>query len=658
MGLNTWRPRGAVVAFTAALASVTLGSALPATAAGYTAVAGPWSTAAALTGAGDQQSLIDVRTAGDGTAFALWRNKASDATTWDIQVAVKPAGSGMWSAPHTLATGRGKDGEAVLAVTVGGRAVVTWLDGSGLDGSLTALAADWDPATGSWTDPAPIVSYDGMSLSTPRLAPAADGTVTAVWNQGDGSLKSQVMSATRAPGAPAWSTPQSLGSISSGYIYDLSVAVAPDGAATAAWDAYDFFTHDHAVTTSTRPSAAGTWGGASVLPGTDETSGNVQVTMDAHDATTVLWHTASSENMGTGDLKSATRTSPTGPWGATQTAIPSINFSDSSGPLAAPNGDVTYVWAGWSSADGTPVVRAITRSAGTGVWSPPKTLSTGYVKWQVSASVGADGTVQVVWPQTPSINNGDDNYLQWAVRTDGVWSTATALDSLPVAAVPNTDALTGEVAAGPDGRATVVWRKAVYASPGSYTSQVWTQSQTLLSKPQITSRAAMSGTARTGSTVTCSAAWTGYHTKVAWSWLRDGAVVSGVSGKTRTLAPADYNHKVSCRATVSTGAGSVTSTSPSATVAVGPALKATTAPSAAGTAKVGYKRTATHGTWSPAATSYTYQWKRNGISIAGATKSTYVLVKADKGQRITVKVTARRYGWTNGSATTPSVTVR
>ncbi|EKX63324.1 hypothetical protein PV416_24130 [Streptomyces ipomoeae] len=227
-----------------------------------------------------------------------------------------------------------------------------------------------------------------------------------------------------------------------------------------------------------------------------------------------------------------------------------------------------------------------------------------------------------------------------------------------MAAVPDENALSGEVTAGPDGRATVVWRKAVDISPGDYTSQLSAQSQTLLTKPTITSRATISGTARTGSKVTCNAAWTGYKATVAWSWLRDGTTITGATGRSRTLTSADYKHQVSCRAKVTNPAGSVTSTSAAVTVAVGPALKVITAPTVTGTAKVGYKLTAAHGTWSPTATSYAYVWKRDGVNITGATKSTYVLVKADKGHKISVKVTAKRYGWTNGSATTAGVTVR
>jgi hypothetical protein len=142
-----------------------------------------------------------------------------------------------------------------------------------------------------------------------------------------------------------------------------------------------------------------------------------------------------------------------------------------------------------------------------------------------------------------------------------------------------------------------------------------------------------------------------------WSWLRDGKTISGATGTTRTLTSDDYTHKIACKVTVSNGAGTVNSTAPAVTVTVGPPLKAAKAPSLSGTAKVGYRLTAAHGTWSPTATSYSYSWKRNGKAITGATKSTYLLVKADKGQKVSVTVTAHRYGWTSGSATTASVTV-
>jgi hypothetical protein len=52
--------------------------------------------------------------------------------------------------------------------------------------------------------------------------------------------------------------------------------------------------------------------------------------------------------------------------------------------------------------------------------------------------------------------------------------------------------------------------------------------------------------------------------------------------------------------------------------------------------------------------SLSYQWKRDGKAIKGATKIRYKLGKADRGKRITITVTAKRYGYTTGSATSKS----
>lgn len=652
------RPRAAGLAVTAAVAAVAaLVPASGATAAGYPTVAGPWSASTALTGADGQQSLIDVKTADDGSTFALWRDRAADGTYWNFDVAVKTANSSTWGAAHTLATGRESTSPAVLTVTPTGQAVVAWVEGRDVDDDLTTLAATWTPADGSWSDPVPIASDPGGTyLGPPRLAFAADGTLTALWNQGQ-SNDYKIMTATRAPGATTWSTAQPLASVATGPVYDLALAVAPDGSATAVWDVYDQDADGNrdTVLTSTRPTAGGSWTDAAVLPGVGYTDGPVQVASDANGATTVLWHGPNAAGTGYA-LSSVTRTSPSASWGEVQTPVASnFYYSDGSDPLIAPNGDLTYVWVGLSITDREPVVKSVTRSGSTGAWSAAQTLSTGYVPSDVDASIGADGTVQVVWPQTPSIDNGDDHYLEWAFRADGTWSTATALNSEPVPSATGTESLYGEVAAGPDGRATVLSRKAV--GIGDFTSQVSAQWQTLLTKPAITSKATLSGTVRTGSKVTCNAAWTGTGAKVAWSWLRDGKVISGATGKTRTLTASDYKHKLSCRATVTNIAGSTPSTSTAVTVAVGSALKVTKAVAITGTAKVGHKLTAAHGTWSPTATSYTYVWQRAGKTISGATKSTYTLVKADKGHKITVKVTARLSGWTNGSATSSAVVV-
>ncbi|MER6123397.1 Ig-like domain repeat protein [Streptomyces sp. NPDC001795] len=186
------------------------------------------------------------------------------------------------------------------------------------------------------------------------------------------------------------------------------------------------------------------------------------------------------------------------------------------------------------------------------------------------------------------------------------------------------------------------------SAPLSYTVKI--------KPPAVVTAAKVTGTVRVGSTVTCSVSFSG-ASSVSYAWLRDGTVLSGATGRTRTLASADYPHRIACRATATNSTGSATSTSPAVTVALGPALKNGTKPSIAGTHRVGYRQTARTGTWTPAATSYSYVWKRDGRAISGATRSTYVPTRADRGHNLTVTVTAKRAGYANGTATSVSVRI-
>jgi hypothetical protein len=66
------------------------------------------------------------------------------------------------------------------------------------------------------------------------------------------------------------------------------------------------------------------------------------------------------------------------------------------------------------------------------------------------------------------------------------------------------------------------------------------------------------------------------------------------------------------------------------------------APAATGTAGVPQTLSVTTGTWTPSMRFlvFTYQWKRGGSAIPGATQNTYLTTVADKGQNITCDVTA------------------
>ena len=113
-----------------------------------------------------------------------------------------------------------------------------------------------------------------------------------------------------------------------------------------------------------------------------------------------------------------------------------------------------------------------------------------------------------------------------------------------------------------------------------------------------------------------------------------------------------YHLRVLVTATNATGSG--VSESSATNAVAGPVPAETAAPTVTGTARVGLTLTAHPGTWSPAATSYAYQWQRStdgGVSwnsITNATASTYVTTSADAGAKVRVVVTAAN---ANGSGT-------
>jgi hypothetical protein len=82
----------------------------------------------------------------------------------------------------------------------------------------------------------------------------------------------------------------------------------------------------------------------------------------------------------------------------------------------------------------------------------------------------------------------------------------------------------------------------------------------------------------------------------------------------------------------------------------------TVAPVISGSSDIGSVLSTTDGTWSGTIPiTYTYQWKRNGVSILGATASTYTLVAADYNLPITCEVTATNIAG-SASATSNSIT--
>jgi hypothetical protein len=162
----------------------------------------------------------------------------------------------------------------------------------------------------------------------------------------------------------------------------------------------------------------------------------------------------------------------------------------------------------------------------------------------------------------------------------------------------------------------------------------------------------ISGTAKVGYRLTAvPGTWSPGPVTLRYQWYRSGVAISGATGSTYLLGAADLGKRMTARVTGSrAGFTSVAKLSAATAAVVRGTLTAPT-PKVTGTARVGYRLTASPGTWGPSPVTLRYQWLRNGVAVSGATYSTYVVNKADRGRRLSVRVTGSKAGYTTVSRT-------
>ena len=160
----------------------------------------------------------------------------------------------------------------------------------------------------------------------------------------------------------------------------------------------------------------------------------------------------------------------------------------------------------------------------------------------------------------------------------------------------------------------------------------------------------ISGTvARTYKLTATGGTWAGVGNAYAYQWQRDsdGSGFSDIPGATATTyIPVVDDEGAQLRVKVTaTNLDATVSAYSAATVTVTKALPVqTAAPAASGTARTTMTVTTTAGAWTPAGSTYAYQWQRDGGSgyadISGATSATYVLTDDDAAAKVRAKVIA------------------
>ncbi|EMQ99121.1 hypothetical protein [Paeniglutamicibacter gangotriensis] len=171
-------------------------------------------------------------------------------------------------------------------------------------------------------------------------------------------------------------------------------------------------------------------------------------------------------------------------------------------------------------------------------------------------------------------------------------------------------------------------------------------------KPKI------SGTIRRGSTVMATkGSWNITPTSYAYQWYRSGKAIKGATKPKYKITTTDIGRKITAKVSAKRHGFRTGSATTAARTAAGTAFKSVGRPKISGTKKVGYTLTAKPGIASPQATSYSYQWYRDGKAIKGATKKAYKLRAADEGSDMTVKVAAKRAHYSSTSRTSHTAVV-
>ena len=250
----------------------------------------------------------------------------------------------------------------------------------------------------------------------------------------------------------------------------------------------------------------------------------------------------------------------------------------------------------------------------TGTAQQGQTLTAGSDAWS-----GASST-SVVWQRRAS--GGD--WAAIAGATARTYVLAAADVDAEVRAVVTATNADGSASAASDARGPVITNVA----PGN------------------TAAPAVSGTARTGQTLTATSGTWLRADSYAYAWQRlEGATWTPISGATAaTYAPVAADGGKPLRVVVTaTGPGGSTSAASAQTAAVADPPVFVAAPAVTGEAKRGRTLTASPGTWT-GATGYSYSWERDTTSgwsaIAGATASTYLPAGDDVGHALRVRVTA------------------
>ena len=160
--------------------------------------------------------------------------------------------------------------------------------------------------------------------------------------------------------------------------------------------------------------------------------------------------------------------------------------------------------------------------------------------------------------------------------------------------------------------------------------------------PKNTAPPSVSGTAAVGQTLTCSqGTWSGTTPLTfTYKWLRDKEAIAAATGNAYTVVGEDEGHALSCKVTATNAAGEASAESANSVEITASLPEPKEAPQVLGIPAAEERLTCGVGIWSGSSPlTFTFQWLRDGKTLAIATGDIYEVEAADEGHKIACRVT-------------------
>lgn len=381
---------------------------------------------------------------------------------------------------------------------------------------------------------------------------------------------------------------------------------------------------------------------------TDEDKGfSLSVTVTG---TKSLYNTGSATSARTGEIGAADVTNTAKPT-VTGSMVQGRTLTAAPGSWSPSAAKLTYQWQrGGEAISGATETRYKLTEADTGKVITVKVSGTmdGYK----GGSGVSEGTTKVLQPmvsgETPTVT-GTPEVSRTLTASTAEWQEGANLEYQWLA---DGKAISGATGTTYKVTKAEVGKKVTFRAAGSLEKH---RTRTMVSAPTskitdliVTNTAAptLAGTPMKESELRVASAGTWGPGKVGleYQWMRSGSPVPGATAEKYKLVQADVGHVMYARVTGSKSgyASTAVATKPSGIIKE---LTVTgQQPTISGSATVGHTLKSAVGTWTKDA-KISYQWLRNGSPISGATASTYKLVVADTGTKLslTVKGTKDRY---------------